>query len=405
MSEERARLAEDGLAPVKATPERPGQLRAAMRISLAPYVVSRLMLVAAAVVALVVVPSLRVTDVFTAWDGDWYVSIAQHGYVPGAGVERPSPPEDADLSVDGAVAFFPLYPAIVAGIGAVLPGSLDAAAIAAAFIFGGAAAVAFARLAAELQPDDGVRRAVLLFCFFPGAYILSLAYPEGLLILLACTCLLQLLKGRWVLAGITAALASATRPNGIALAIACAVASLLAIRARREWRSLAAPLLAPLGFVAYISYLGWRTGEPLYWFRVQRVYWHDRLFAWPELRVLFGGSHEQVSTAGTDRTVLVGGLFVGLCVLALLVVILLRARLPAPIVAYALSYEALALLTQALAPRPRFLFAAFPFVLAAGFALKGYVHSLVLAASSAAMAALFLFYTVPFLVGRPSIAP
>jgi hypothetical protein len=48
------------------------------------------------------------------------------------------------------------------------------------------------------------------------------------------------------------------------------------------------------------------------------------------------------------------GLLAGFALLVVLVILLLRARLPAPIVAYALSYEALALLSGALAPPPAF---------------------------------------------------
>ena len=71
-----------------------------------------------------------------------------------------------------------------------------------------------------------------------------------MLIVLACVCFWFLLEERWLLAGVAAALASATRPNGVALVAACAVAAFIAIRQRRDWWSLVAPLLAPIGFIA-----------------------------------------------------------------------------------------------------------------------------------------------------------
>ena len=75
--------------------------------------------------------------------------------------------------------------------------------------------------------------------------MLSFAYTEALLLVFAMACLWCLMEERWVLAGVLAAFGTATRPNGLALVLACAVASFLAIRSERDWKSLAAPLLAP----------------------------------------------------------------------------------------------------------------------------------------------------------------
>jgi hypothetical protein len=82
-----------------------------------------------------------------------------------------------------------------------------------------------------------------------------------------------------------------------------------------------------------------------------------------------------------------------------------REHLPRPVIAYALAYEALALLTGALAPRPRVPLGVFPLVMAAGFALRGRLFSLALAISSETMVLLFLFYTMPYLEGRFPVAP
>jgi Gpi18-like mannosyltransferase len=379
----------------------------ALRTALPPYLASRVLIGAAAVLTLAAVPprgNVSIVSSFQTWDGAWYVSIADRGYLPASSVGRPSPPPQADTSVDGAVAYLPLYPLVVAAVGAILPVSLGASAVAIALLFGGLAAVAFTKLAAELGPEAAVGRAALLFCFFPGAFILSMAYPEGLLIFLGCVCLMQLRREAWVSAGITAGLASAVRPNGLALVVPCVVAAFIAIRRDRDWRSLAAPLLAPTGFVTYLSYLWWRTGEPGYWFRANRVFWHDQIGGWPELHVLLGGSHPQVQT-GTDRALLIVGLAAGFLLLLLLVIILVKARLPAVVTSYALAYESLALLNQALAPRPRFIFAAFPLALALAFTLRGYVFDVVLAISSSAMVILFLFYTQSYLHGRFLVAP
>jgi hypothetical protein len=380
----------------------------ALRITLVPYAVSRVLLVAAGVLVLVVLPrsvDVGMNSVFTTWDGAWYVSIAEHGYMPGPDIKRPGAPPGADTSVDGAVAYFPLYPLIVAGLGVLLPVSMPTVAVALSLVVGGAAALAFAKLAIELGSEEAAHRAVLMLCFFPGAFILSFAYPEGMMILLGCLCLLALQRRAWILAGIAAGLGSATRPNGLALTVACGVAAFVAVRDSKDWGSLLAPALAPMGFLAYMAYLWWQSGSPWYWFTVSRVFWHDNIGSWPELHLLLGGSHPDVAREGASRMVLIGGLIAGFLLLSILIFILLRARLPVAVVSYALAYEALALLSQALAPRPRFMLAAFPLVLTLGFALKDRIFHVVLAASSAAMVMLFFFYTVPYLQGRFPVAP
>ena len=53
------------------------------------------------------------------------------------------------------------------------------------------------------------------------------------------------------------------------------IAALLAIKERREWRSLIAVFLAPLGFVAFHVFLRFRTGENLAWFRTQGEAWDE----------------------------------------------------------------------------------------------------------------------------------
>ena len=369
------------------------------------YAISRLLIVVAAAVVLVAVGNNRVrsSSVFTVWDGDWYVSVAEHGYLPDHGVERPSVPPGADTSYDGAVAYFPAFPMIVAATHVVIPLPFNVLSALLALGFGATATVVVGRFARESAPE-AADRSVLLFVFFPGAFVLSLAYAEGLLITAAGVCLLLLERRRWVLAGLAAAVASATRPNGLALAVACGVAALLAIRRDREWRAVVAPLLAPLGFLSFLGYLWWRTGVATYWFQTNAAFWHDSFGAWPELHVVLGGSHPDVST-GVGRAVLIVGLLVGLAFLAILVVLLFRARLPTPALAYALAYEGLAMVAQVLAPRPRLVLAAFPLIVGLAVALKGRFFTIALALSGVGMFVLFVFYGVTYLGGRPMIAP
>ena len=95
--------------------------------------------------------------------------------------------------------------------------------------------------------------AMTLLCLYPGSVVMSWSYSEPLLIVCAAACLLLLDARRWVLAGLAAAIATGTRPNGLALVAVCAVGALIAIRQRREWRALAAAL-APTGSIAFFVY-------------------------------------------------------------------------------------------------------------------------------------------------------
>ena len=57
-------------------------------------------------------------------------------------------------------------------------------------------------LARRLYDNDVAERAMVLFAVFPGSFVLSYAYAEALLIVLAALCLWFLMDERWLLAGV-----------------------------------------------------------------------------------------------------------------------------------------------------------------------------------------------------------
>ena len=73
------------------------------------------------------------------------------------------------------------------------------AAILVSFVLGAAATVLVWQLAARLVGREKANRATALFVFFPGAFVLSMAYAETLMIVAAAACLLLLLDRRWTL--------------------------------------------------------------------------------------------------------------------------------------------------------------------------------------------------------------
>jgi hypothetical protein len=108
--------------------------------------------------------------------------------------------------------------------------------------------------------------------------VLSMGYSEALMLSLAAGCVVMLIRERWVWAGVLGLVATATRPNAIALALA-ALAMMWCVRhdAARRWRALATTAVIAAGFVATQWLIGWRAGEAGVWFRVQREAWDEGL--------------------------------------------------------------------------------------------------------------------------------
>ncbi len=295
-----------------------------------------------------------ILDVLTSWDGRWYLNIVRDGYPH---VVRPNVTYEVD---DARAAFFPTYPMLVRAADRVLPGNDTFAALFVNFVLGAIAVFLVGLIARKLFDIDVAERSMILMAMFPGSFVLSFAYTEALLITLAAACLLCLLEERWWLAGVLAALGTATRPNGIALIGACAVASYIAIRHRRDWWSLAAPLLAPAGFIAFQLWLGHHTGERKVWFRVQTEAWGEGYsFGVTALRRSFGAFAHPLSSPTNTLTA------ASLVAMLLLIWFVWRHRLPWPIIAYCAGIILLMLLPATVTARPRFLFTAFPLLIAA----------------------------------------
>ena len=294
-----------------------------------------------------------ILDVLTSWDGLWYLEVVRRGYP--TSVPRPL----TFFQLEARAAFFPLYPMLVRAADRVLPGGDTVSALAVNAVLGVAFILAIGLLARALKGDRVAGRTMVLAALFPGSFVLSFAYSEPAMLVLAALCLLALLRHRWVTAGLLAALATAARPNAVALVAAAAVASFLAIRRERDWRSLAAPLLAPIGYLAFMGYLWARTGEATVWFRVQHEAWNEGAsYGWTAIRSIGRFAiHPFDSAVNVITTV---------CVIALLamLVALWKARLPAPVVAYTLVVIGLMLLPATVTARPRFLITAFPLLIA-----------------------------------------
>lgn len=137
-----------------------------------------------------------VTQGLLAWDGEWYFRIAERGYL------------SAD---DPAVRFFPLFALLGRALGWLVGSELGLIVVA-----NGAALVAGAALYHLTLQETGDRQtagnATRLLAIFPSAFVLVLAYSEGLFLALAIATVLSLRAGRWWTAVLLAFLAGLTRP-------------------------------------------------------------------------------------------------------------------------------------------------------------------------------------------------
>jgi hypothetical protein len=258
---------------------------------------------------------------------------------------------------------------------------------------------------------------------------LSLVYTEGLLVVFAVVCLYALLRKRWLIAGLAAAAASATSPEGLALFACCAWAAGAAILARpalttrrgsegsaasaasaddprpktaesgwRRWSALTAPLLAPLGWLAYQAYLWRRTGDLTFWYQVEKRFFNGGFHPWTVTGQLVQRAIDQPGVP----SYLIPSL--GLLVLAAAAVALWYWKPPAIVTIYAAVTMALVLSSGVLGARPRFFVAAFPFVIALARPVRGPAFHALLGVSAGALGLLTLII-VSFLNGHLGFTP
>ncbi|WP_374117583.1 hypothetical protein [Streptomyces sp. XM83C] len=202
-----------------------------------------------------------------SWDSLWYLGIASHGY----GRTLRFPP---DL-VYSDLAFFPLYPALVRAVSALTPLEGAPAGLVVAWTAAGVAAWGIYRCGELLYGRAVGTVLVVLWGLLPHSVVLSMGYTEPLLTAFAAWSLYAVLRGHWVRAGALAALAGLSRPNGFAVAAAVVAAAAWEVWRRRgrnvSHRLWTGAALAPLGWTAYVLWVGHRKGDLLGgYFEVQR---------------------------------------------------------------------------------------------------------------------------------------
>ncbi len=184
----------------------------------------------------------------TSWDGWWYLGIARDGY-------------HVQPIVDGYhdYAFLPAWPTLIRVLSSPWPaysGLVSVILANACFVTG---LVLFVRLGQRVLGDDRAVRGAALLALMPFSAVFSMAYAEGLFLVLSTGALLAAERDRRWLAGILIGVAALTRLQGAVLALP--VWLILFLRDGRRLRPTQAwVLLGPLAAFGFVAAVGLFAG-------------------------------------------------------------------------------------------------------------------------------------------------
>ena len=263
-----------------------------------------------------------------AWfyrDSQWYLAIVQHGY------------HYFGRGHVSAVAFFPVYPLLVAILQAATGMDVGVAAMVVSNLsFLGA--LIYLRRLCEREFDPAVaRRAVFYLAIFPTAFFTFAAYSESLFLLLSIACFYYMRGERWWIAGLLGGLAAATRVLGVLLMLAFAWEYLRAHRfdPRRFRADLLAGALIPGGIGLYMVYLDGLTGDPTAFVKAEAGWNRVATWPWQVLRT----SLQDVPFTAREGAYFQAHAFIenGLVIACLLLIFLGIRRIPTSMVLYGLA--------------------------------------------------------------------
>lgn len=213
----------------------------------------------------------RALDPLVRWDAFWYLSVAEVGYVA-----------DARQVGQQNVAFFPAYPVAIRAGRALgippIPGALLISNLALA-----AAACLFYRFVARRFSVTAARWTVGLWLLYPTSFFGSVPYSESLAALCGVLWLAVIVERRYAVAGLWAGVASAVRPTGVLLGLACCEGMFTRGRRREALVGLA---LCGLGLAGYMTWLWWQFDDPFLFTEVQRHWRPEASATWNPLRWL-----------------------------------------------------------------------------------------------------------------------
>jgi hypothetical protein len=242
-----------------------------LRSVIVPFACTRLLLICAACFAIYRLPSARAVgwdlptssnalNMWSHFDGRWYLTIARDGYqwIP---------------NQQNGVPFAPLYPMLMR-FGGLLAGGSDQAYLIAGIVISNLALIVAIIYMMALLLLDGydqttAARAGLYVLIFPTSFFLSAVYPMSLFMALAAAAFYHARKQQWNLVGLLAGLAALSRPDGVLLTAGLAVEYFLqrGFSFRRDILSLA---WGPLGTLSWMAFQWRQFGNPLAFIAAQK---------------------------------------------------------------------------------------------------------------------------------------
>jgi hypothetical protein len=308
-------------------------------------------------------------DRLTAWDGQWYLSIAEYGY---RGVTHGLFDAAGNFAPYTPLAFFPAYPTLLRWLAAGTGLSLVNAALVLSLIAGIVAACGIHRIATLVdgRPRVGVL-VVALWSGAPMAITLSMTYTEALFTAFAAWALVAVLEKKWLLAALCCVGAGLTRSTATVLIGVVVLAAVIEVcRERSRWSEVVCILVAPLGLLGFWLHVANVTNSWTGWFDLEWRNWRTRFDGGKETvgfvkdTLLSGSSVMEPMTT----FVLLGAVFLAV----LLGRSSITARMPWPVAVYGAGVVVLIAGTAGLPfSKPRFLLPGFTLLLPVAMGLAG----------------------------------
>ena len=204
-------------------------------------------------------------ELFSHWDGGWYIKIATLGY------------SYADDGQQHSVAFYPLFPLLIRGL-MILGMRSDAAGVLInSFAFLGALVLIYFWVQDRYDTRTAKwTTAVLAWC--PFSLFCTVIYTEGLFLFVTASALRAFERGEYIWAAFWGALSTATRGPGLVL---IPTFLLTAWREKRPPLAYAAGFASALGILLFSLYCAIRFGDALAFVHAQKGWvqpsWFDVL--------------------------------------------------------------------------------------------------------------------------------
>ncbi len=229
------------------------------RVPVLAWLTSRLLIAAVMFVSLQLNPKRHWLEVFTQWDSNFYLEIARQGYT-------------WTLGEASSVAFFPLYPVLMAVLHLLIPDLLVCGMVLSLGFFL-AALIVLHKLCTHEFGAVAADRTIWLLAFFPSALFFGAIYTESLFLFLTVSAFYFARTRQWAWAGLVGLLASSTRINGATLLVPLMIQFLVDVFSKKT-RAVNALwlLLVPLGLVSHILFLERHFSDPIAFWTVQSTF-------------------------------------------------------------------------------------------------------------------------------------